>query len=175
MELSIKGTKMLKDYMKFHSIISDFRDKLKNQPDDQKITKAEIEAFYDQLDNFDFRWVLFSKYYRKYVANLNRLRPESKDEDPDLTLLRVALAENEWKPTTPFAIFIHHLKYDNKITSKPFIAFQKKQNKKKLNTPVERSKTVEKLEKSGTWTRVPIHQDHSQEQNTCCQGNNCKN
>ena len=161
--------------MRFHSIISEFRDKLGSTQYQEKITSADIEAFYNKLNYFNFRFILFPKYYRKYIDNLNRLKPEQEDKNPDLTLLRVALAENEWKPTTPFAIFIHHLKYDNKVTSKPFIAYQKRQNRKKLNAPATKVKEVEKQKKSEKWTRVPIPRHHPQKQDNCCQGNTCKN
>ncbi|MEO5787920.1 hypothetical protein [Gelidibacter sp.] len=146
--------------MRFHTIISEFRDKLESSRDQEKITHVEIAAFYNKLNNFDLKFVLFSKYYRKYIDNLNRLKPQPEDKNPDLTLLRVALAENEWKPTTPFAIFIHHLKYDNKVTSKPFIAYQKRQNRNKLNAPATKVKEVEKPKKSEKWTRVPIPRHH---------------
>lgn len=146
--------------MRFHTIISEFRDKLENPQGHDKITQADIDAFYKKLNNFNIRFVLFSKYYRKYIDNLNRLKPQPDDKKPDLTLLRVALAENEWKPTTPFSIFVHHLKYDNKLTSKPFIAYQKRQNKKKLNAPAVKVKEVEKPKKSEKWTRVPIPRHH---------------
>lgn len=161
--------------MTFHNIISEFRNKLESQQNGKELTKADIDLFYNKLNNFDFRFVLFPKYYRKYIANLNRLKPQPQDHNPDLALLRVALAENEWKPTTPFAIFIHHLKYDNKITSKPFIAYQKKQNRKKLNTPAPTVKGTEKPKSSEKWTRVPIPRHHPKKQSDCCQEDNCKN
>ncbi len=147
--------------MRFHTIISEFRDKLESSQGKEDITKADIDAFYNKLDNINFSFVLFSKYYQKFIANLNRLKPQPEDKNPDLTLLRVALAENEWKPTTPFSIFVHHLKYDNKITSKAFIAYQKRQNRKKLNAPVATTKEVEKPKKSEKWTRVPIPRHHA--------------
>ena len=145
-------------HMGFHTIISEFRNKLGSQQKEGNITKAEIDSFYKQLNNL--RFILFPKYYRKYIDNLNRLKPQPDDKNPDLNLLRVALAENDWKPTTPFSIFVHHLKYDNQITSKPFIAYQKKQNRKKLNTPAAMVKEVEMPKKSEKWTRVPIPRHH---------------
>ncbi|MGC1631895.1 MAG: hypothetical protein WA749_07255 [Gelidibacter sp.] len=161
--------------MRFHSIISEFRDKFGKTQDQENITPAEIAAFYNELNNFDLRFVLFPKYYRKYIDNLYRLKPEQEDKNPDLTLLQMALAENEWKPTTPFAIFIHQLKYVNKITSKPFISYQKRQNRKKLNTPAAKVKEFERHKKSEKWTQVPIPRHHPQKQDNCCQGNTWKN
>lgn len=169
------GTKPLYEkHMRFHTIISDFRDKLENPKGQEKITPADIDSFYTKLNNFDFSFMFFSKYYRKYITNLNRLKPESDDSNPDLTLLRVALAENQWKPTTPSSIFIHHIKYENKITSKAFIAYQKKQNRKKLNAPVAKIKEIERPKSSEKWTRVPIPAHHPKKQGSCCEKNKCK-
>lgn len=117
---------------------------------------VDIDSFYNKLNNFNSRFVLFGKYYRKYIANLNRLKPETEDGNPDLSILRVALTENKWKPTTPFSILMHHIKYENKITSKPFIARQKKQNRKKLNAPVAKAIKDEKPKSSKEWIRVPM-------------------
>lgn len=170
------GTKPLYEkQMRLHTIISEFRNKLKSSENGGKLTTADISEFYNALNNFDSSLVLFPKYHRKYIANINRLKPEPEEHNPDLALLRVALAENDWKPTTPFSIFIHYLKYDNKITSKPFIAFQKKQNRKKLNAPAVKVKETEKPKSSEKWTRVPIPRHHPEKQANCCQENNCKN
>lgn len=159
--------------MKFHTIISKFRNKLTIQPNQGEITLGDVEKFYNTLNKLNFRFVLFSKYYRKYIDNLKRLKPDPEDNNPDLSLLRVALAENKWKPTTPLAIFIHTVKYDNKITSKPFIAYQKKQNRKKLNAPLAKVKESENPKSSGKWTRVPISQHYPKNESNCCQGNKC--
>ena len=142
--------------MKFHTIITEFRNKLTSTQHQPKITTADIEAFYNKINNFNLRFSLFPKYYRKYIANLNRLKPEAGDENPDLTLLKVALTENEWKPTKPFDIFVHRIKYDYKLTSKFFISRQKKQNLKKLNTPEAKVMQNEKPKSSKEWKRVPI-------------------
>jgi hypothetical protein len=148
--------------MKFHNIIAEFRIKLASTQNQQQLKKTVIDAFYNQLDNLDLSFSFFRKYYRKYIANLNRLKPDPEDKSPDLTLLRVALTENKWKPTTPFAICIHHLKYKNKISSKPFIAYQKKQNLKKRKTAVAKAKLIDKPNSSKKWTSVPIKRNQPQ-------------
>lgn len=142
--------------MNFHTIISEFRNKLTNPQNQAKITTTDIDEFYSKINNLNLSFSLFPKYYRKYIANLNRLKPEAGDENPDLTLLKVALTENEWKPTKPFAIFVHHIKYDYKLTSKFFISRQKKQNLKKLNTPEVKINTCDNSKSCKEWTRVPI-------------------
>lgn len=147
------GTKRSYD---FHALISEFRGQLESSENDEDVAMATIDSFYDKLNSFDSRFLYFSKYYRKYIANLNRLKPEPEDTHPDLTLLRVALTENKWKPTKPLDIFVHQIKYDYKLTSKPFIAYEKKQNRKRLNSPKAKVKEINKPERSENWTRVPL-------------------
>ena len=142
--------------IRFHKLISQFRDKL-SQSLESKITEVEIEIFYNKLNGFDFRRSLFSNYYQNYIANLNRLRPEA-DNEVDRALLLVALKENRWKPTKPFDIFLYHIKYTYKLTSKPFLAFQKRKQRKKLNSPEMSLKIQTKQQSSKEWTRVPLSQ-----------------
>ncbi len=106
--------------MSFHTIISEFRTKLASPETQAKITITDLDQFYNKLNNLNF--LFFKKYYRKYIDNLNRLKPDPEDKNPDWTLLQVAIAENAYKPTKPLDIFIHRLKYDYPLTSKPFVA-----------------------------------------------------
>lgn len=140
--------------MSFHTIISEFRTKLANPESQAKISPTDIDQFYNKLSKLNF--LFFKKYYRKYIANLNRLKPDPDDNNPDWTLLQLAMAESEYKPTKPFAIFIHRLKYDYALTSKPFVAYQKKQNLKKLNVPVNVVKEETKPKAEKEWVRVPM-------------------
>lgn len=140
--------------MGFHTIISEFRSKLASPQSQARITQTDIDQFYSKLNNL--RFLFFKSYYKKYIENLNRLRPDPKDTAPDWTLLNVALAENEWKPTTPFRIFIHRIKYDYLLTSRFFVAHQKKQNKKKLNSPKKEEQIKTKPASEKEWIRVPM-------------------
>jgi hypothetical protein len=140
--------------MSFHTIISEFRTKLASPETQSKITSTDIDQFYNKLNGLKF--LFFKKYYKKYIDNLNRLKPDPEDQNPDWTFLQIALAENEWKPTKPFAIFIHRLKYDYALTSKFFIAYEKKKNRKKLNAPVKAIKEETKPKAEKEWIRVPI-------------------
>lgn len=150
------GTKPLYEkQMKFHSIITEFRNKL-SRLEEISLTVADIDEFYNKLNNFDFSFVLNAEYYRKYIDNLNRFKPNTEDKNPDLTFLLIALAEDKWKPTKPFPVFSYHLRYKNKLTSKFFISRQKKQNLKKLNTPDVLEKEKSKFDSSKKWTRVPV-------------------
>ncbi|MBO3097391.1 hypothetical protein [Gelidibacter pelagius] len=142
--------------MSFHTIISEFRTKLASPETQAKITPTDIDQFYKKLNSLKF--LFFKKYYKKYIDNLNRLKPDPEAKNPDWTLIQVAIAESEYKPTKPFAIFLHQLKYGYALTSKPFVAYQKKQNLKKLNAPVKVVKEETKPKAEKEWIRVPIPQ-----------------
>lgn len=155
------GTKPLYEkQMKFHNTIIAFRnrlDRLKEVP----LTEEEIAAFYDAINNFDFSLVLFSGHYKKYIDNLNRFKPQSINGNMDLTFLMIAIAEDVWRPTKPYDIFVYNIKYKNKLTSKFFIGRQKKQNLKKLNSPEAKSKLNAKPKSTKEWTRVPLPRDRN--------------
>ena len=140
--------------MSFHTIISEFRTKLASPETQSKITPTDIDQFYNKLNGLKF--LFFKKYYKKYIDNLNRMKPDPEDLNPDWALLQVAIAESEYKPTKSLDILIHRIKYDYALTSKFFIAYQKKQNVKKLNAPVRAIKEETKPKAEKEWIRVPI-------------------
>src|SRR5690606_34679346 len=121
--------------------------------------RSDIEDFFKRLDDFDFKFVLFQKYYIKYIENLNRFKPDL--DNPDITFLRIALAENKWKPTKPFPILVHYLKYGFRFTSKPYISHQKKENRKKIEAQARASKIKKDVKSSNNWTRVPLTKTQS--------------
>lgn len=139
----------------FHDLIADFRNRFAN-PGRANMVKSDIKEFYNKLDTFDFRFMLFKDYYHKQIENLNRFRPDLIENDFDLNFLRIALEENKWKPTTPFDVFIHHLKYEYKLSAKPFISQEKKKNLKRLNNLQVKTNIKDKPKSSQNWTRIPI-------------------
>ena len=147
--------------LRFHKIISEFRNKL-SRLQDGDLTVADIDKFYNDLNNFDFRFVLFAEYYKKYVANLNRFKPNIEEENPDVTFLLIAIAEDKWKPTEFSPLFLYHLRYKFSLTSRFFISHQKKQNRKKLDVPGVLAKQNGKINSSQKWTRVPIRNSKDQ-------------
>ena len=150
------GTKPLYEkQLRFHTIITEFRNRL-SRLEEVSLTEADIDTFYNVLNNFDFSFILFKNYYKKYIANLNRFKPELLDGNIDLTFLIIAIAEDKWKPTAPIPIFLYHIRYKYKLTSKFFISHQKKQNRKKLDAPGVLAKQNAKTKPSQKWTRVPI-------------------
>ncbi|MGO3182758.1 MAG: hypothetical protein ACTIJ9_07995 [Aequorivita sp.] len=144
--------------MGFHKTISEFREKL-SRLQEHSVTVADIDEFYKNIDNLDFRFTLFSDYYRKYIENLNRFKPDTEEENPDVTFLMIAIAEDPWKPTDPFSVFMYHIRYKYKLTSKFFISRQKKQNRKKLDASEKAAKHESKFDSSKKWTRVPTRQN----------------
>ncbi|WP_026450240.1 hypothetical protein [Aequorivita capsosiphonis] len=144
--------------MGFHKTISEFRDKL-SKLHEGGLSLADVEKFYNDINSFDFRFVLFAEYYRKYIENLNRFKPNTEDENPDVTFLLIAIKEDKWKPTRPTDVFLYHIRYKYKLTSKFFISRQKKQNRKKLDATEELEKQKSKFDPSKKWTRVPTRQN----------------
>jgi len=153
------GTKPLYEkQMRFHDTITEFRNKLARL-EQVSLTVAGIDQFYNELNNFDFRFVLFSEHYQKYIDNLNRFKPRTDDKNPDLTFLIIALSEDKWKPTKPLDILNYNIRYKYKLSSGFFISRQKKQNHKKLNGTEEPAEHKSKFDSSKKWSRVPIKQD----------------
>ena len=153
------GTKPLYEkQMEFHKTIVEFRERLARLKE-VSLTESEIDAFYEKLNKFNFSFVLFSSHYKKYVANLNRFKPQSIDGNIDLTFLMIAIAEDKWKPTEPYEIFSYNLKYRNRLTSRFFLSQQKKQNLKNLNSPEAKAKFNAKPKSTKEWTRVPLPRD----------------
>lgn len=149
---------------RFHRLISDFRNKL-SRLEEGVLTKDDIETFYSDLNTFDFRFILFADYYQRYIENLNRFKPRVEDENPDITFLLIAIAEDKWKPTEPVPVFVYHLRYKFKPTSRFFISHQKKQNRKKLDAPGAMDKRDGKPKSSKEWTRVPLPRDQPKSSN----------
>lgn len=143
--------------MNFHNTIIEFRNKLANL-EEVNLTTVDIDDFFNKINSFDFRFSLFGEYYQKYVDNVNRFKPQ-EENNFDITFLKIAVAEDEWKPTKTLDIFNYHLRYKYKLTSKLFISRQKKQNLKKLNPSGAVAEQKSKFDSSKKWTRIPIRKD----------------
>lgn len=145
---------LLEKQARFHKIIVDFRDKLSKRQE-RKLSIEDVEDFYQEINSFDFSFVLFARYYQKYIENLNRFKPQTEEENPDITFLLIAIAEDKWKPTKPSEVFKHHIKYKYRLTSHFFISRQKKENRKKLNSPGQLSDRVKKNSFENSY-RLPV-------------------
>lgn len=140
---------------RFHCTILEFRNRL-SKLEEANLKLEDIGEFYKTINGL--RFSLFRNYYKRYIKNLNRFKPV-EENNFDVTFLKIAIAEDEWKPTKPLAIFKYHIKYKYKLTSGFFIFLQKKQNYKKLNPSVIEDKKPTKFNTSKKWTRVPLTKD----------------
>jgi len=87
------------------------------------ISEAEIDQFYNKLQYFDYSYILFPNYYRKFTANLMRFKPEAKNKNFDLFMVQQILQENPLKPLKPFPVLFYHIKWEIKWTSSIYIWF----------------------------------------------------
>jgi hypothetical protein len=94
------------------------------------LTESDLDEFYNKLNNFDFSFILFKKYYKEYIKNLNRFNPVAENKNFELAVLQKAIEANKLRPTKPFPVFWLHIKYRYKLTSKPYMWFRKRKLKK---------------------------------------------
>jgi hypothetical protein len=87
------------------------------------VNEADIDLFYNKLNNFDYRLMLFKKYYKAYTTNLNRFNPKAENKNFDLFVVRQILKDDPLKPLRPLDVLIFHLKWEVKLTSKIYIWF----------------------------------------------------
>jgi hypothetical protein len=93
------------------------------------VSEADIDLFYNRLNNFDYRFMLFKDYYKKYTSNLNRFNPKAVNKDFNLVMVQLVLKDNSLKPIKPFDVLIFQLKWEVKLTSKIYIWFLKRTKK----------------------------------------------
>lgn len=96
------------------------------------LSESDLDEFYNKLNDFDFRFVFFKKYYKQYIRNLNRFNPKAENKNFDLAVLQKAIQSDKLRPTKPLPILLFHLKYKYNLTSKPCMWF--KDRKRKMNT-----------------------------------------
>ena len=133
--------------LSYYKIIKDFREKLpRRQKEARKVTgeeiknspllsslqhfavidlsthktslsESDIDIFYNKLDSFDYTFILFKKYYKKYTRNLNRFNPKAEHKNFDLVMLQNIIKDDPQHPLKPIPVFIYHLKWKFKLTS----------------------------------------------------------
>ena len=87
------------------------------------ISEADLDTFYNKLNYFDYSFVFFKKYYKKYTRNLNRFNPRAEHKNFDLAVLQNVLKDDPIRPLKPIDVLIHHLKWEFKFTSKIYVWF----------------------------------------------------
>lgn len=90
------------------------------------LTEAELNIFFNELENFDYRFILNKKYYREFSKNLLRFNPKAVNGNFDLVMVQQVLKVDPYHPLKPFDVFIYHLKFRYKFTSKIHIWFKEK-------------------------------------------------
>ncbi|MFY7861792.1 MAG: hypothetical protein ACOVP5_06145 [Chitinophagales bacterium] len=95
------------------------------------LTETDLDDFYNKLNNFDFSFILFKKYYKEYIRNLNRFSPVAENKNFELAVLQKAIEADKLRPTKPFSVLWIHIKYRYKLTSKPYIWYKERKRKKK--------------------------------------------
>jgi hypothetical protein len=91
------------------------------------LTESDIDIFYNKLNNFNYEFIIFKKYYKEFIQNLNRFNPKAQNTNFDLSIIKEILTNEDTRPLRPIPILIYHLKYRYKLTS---WVFDKKIRKK---------------------------------------------
>lgn len=82
------------------------------------LTESDIDHFFNRLNSFDHRWMFFKDYYKKYTSNLNRFKPNAENRNFDLVMIQRIIDWQSVKPIKPIDVFVYHLKYKVKFTSR---------------------------------------------------------
>jgi hypothetical protein len=98
-------------------------------PHKTSLTEAEIDQFYNELNDFNYSFVFFKDYYQKYTRNLNRFNPKAENKNFELAVLQIAIKEDPLHPLKPWAVFKLHLKYKWKLSSSVYMRFRKKKKR----------------------------------------------
>jgi len=81
------------------------------------LNEQELDMFFNAVQEFDFSFMLFKKYYKRHRANILRLKPNIDQKSVDWIVLQKVLQEDDIHPLKPYKVFIHHLKFEWKLPS----------------------------------------------------------
>ena len=121
-EEDVSNNSVFKDTIKFMTVLNLSTHKT-------TISEKEIDVFYNELRDFNYRFVFFKKYYKSFTKNLMRFNPKSENGNFDLVILQEVLKDNSIHPLKPFDVLIYHIRYKFKLTSKFYIWYKKKKIK----------------------------------------------
>jgi hypothetical protein len=94
------------------------------------VSEGDLDLFYNKLNQFDYSFIIFKKYYRLYTRNLNRFQPKAENRNFDLAMIQLVLDTN-YKPLKPIPVLIYHLKYEYKLTSKVYMWYVERTRNKR--------------------------------------------
>lgn len=118
-EEDVKNHPFLKDTIKFMTIVDLSTHKT-------SISEKELDVFFNELRDFNYRFMFFRKYYKSFTKNLMRFNPKSENGNFDLVILQEVLKDNSIHPLKPFDVLIFHIRYKFMLTSKFYIWYKKK-------------------------------------------------
>jgi hypothetical protein len=95
------------------------------------VTRSELDVFLNRIEDFDYFSVLFEKYYRERTENILRLKPKPENKNFDLIILQKVLKDDPIHPLEFRKIFIHHIKWEWKLTSY-FYTWKIRRKKRKM-------------------------------------------
>ena len=122
-EEDVKNHPIYKDTIKFMSIVDLSTHRT-------SISEMELDIFYNELRDFNYKYMFFGKYYKSFSNNLLRFNPKGVNGNFDLVMLQEVLKDKpDIKPLKPTDVFIYHIKYKYKLTSKFYIRYKKKKMK----------------------------------------------
>jgi hypothetical protein len=93
------------------------------------LNEADLDMFYNKLESFDYSFMFFKNYYKRYTRNLNRFNPKAQHKNFDLVMLQNVIKDDPIHPLKPFDVLIYHLKWKFKFTSKIYIWFLDRRKK----------------------------------------------
>lgn len=115
-----RAHKMTKEELKTNPFLSDVSKMMTVvdlTPQKINLTESDIDLFYNKLNNFDYQFIIFKRYYKSFTSNLNRFNPKAENSNFDIAIVQDILIENKYRPLKPFPILLYHLKYKYKISS----------------------------------------------------------
>lgn len=125
------ASRLTDEELESHPFLSDLKYMTVVDLSTQKTTvsEADIDHFYNELNHFDFGFMLFPKYYKGIVSNINRFNPKAENKNFDLFMVQQVLKDNPIKPIKPIDVILFNLKWNFKPTSKVYIWFLKRTKK----------------------------------------------
>jgi hypothetical protein len=82
------------------------------------LTEADLNIFFNELENFDYGFILNKKYYKKFSKNVLRFNPKAVNGNFDLVMVQEVLRVDPSHPLKPIDVFIYHLQFEYGFTSK---------------------------------------------------------
>lgn len=123
--------KLTNSELESHSVLSDMKYMTVVDLSTHKTTmsEADIDQFYNELNHFDYRFMLFPGYYKGIVKNINRFNPKAENKNFDLFMVQQVLKDNPLKPIKPIDAIRFNLMWNYKLTSRIHVWFLKRTKK----------------------------------------------